>query len=125
MGITNVFGHGLGSEIMDPVALGSKFVILEVSSSQIPDTEIREFSFNLFDLDTGITLNDVTYFIMVKKENKHLFEGTFQTDDGILTDNPRDKIPPSQVADNSAEYWKGVISSIRNILETPDGSAVP
>ena len=48
-----------------------------------------------------------------------------QTDDGILTDNPRDKIPPSQVADNSAEYWKRVIANIRNILETPDGSAVP
>tara|TARA_Y100001949_G_scaffold7366_1_gene5410 strand:- start:5277 stop:6803 length:1527 start_codon:yes stop_codon:yes gene_type:complete len=84
LGTTNAFGHGLGSETMAPVALGSKFVILEISSSQIPDTEIREFSFNLFDLDTGITLNDVTYFIMVKKENKHLFEGTFQTDDGIL-----------------------------------------
>ena len=46
MGITNSFGHGLGSEIMLPVMLGSKFVTLEVSSTQIPDTETREFSFN-------------------------------------------------------------------------------
>ena len=84
MGITNAFGHGLGSEIMPPVILGSKFVTLEVSSSQIPDTETREFSFNLFDLDTGITLKDVTYFVMVKKGNQQLFEGTFQRDDGIL-----------------------------------------
>ena len=84
MGITNVFGHGLGSEIMLPVILGSKFVTLEVSSSQIPDTETREFSFNLFDLDTGITLKDVTYFVMVKKGNDQLFEGTYQRDDGIL-----------------------------------------
>ena len=84
MGTTNAFGHGLGSEIMLPVMLGSKFVTLEVSSSQIPDTETREFSFNLFDLDTGITLKDVTYFVMVKKGNQQLFEGTFQRDDGIL-----------------------------------------
>ncbi len=84
MGITNSFGHGLGSEIMLPVTLGSKFVTLEVSSTQIPDTETREFSFNLFDLDTGITLKDVTYFIIVKKGNEQLFEGTYQRDDGIL-----------------------------------------
>jgi len=84
IGITNSFGHGLGSEIMPPVMLGSKFITLEVSSTQIPDTETREFSFNLFDLDTGITLKDVTYFIMVKKGNEQLFEGTYQRDDGIL-----------------------------------------
>ena len=84
MGVTNAFGHGLGSEIMPPVMFDSKFVTLEVSSSQIPDTETREFSFNLFDLDTGITLKDVTYFIIVKKGNQQLFEGTFQRDDGIL-----------------------------------------
>ena len=84
MGITNAFGHGLGSEIMLPVTLGSKFVTLEVSSSLIPDTETREFSFNLFDLDTGITMKDVTYFIIVKKGNDQLFEGTYQRDDGIL-----------------------------------------
>ncbi len=69
---------------MLPVILGSKFVTLEVSSSQIPDTQIREISFNLFNLDTGITLKDVTYFIMAEKSNELLFEGTFQRDDGIL-----------------------------------------
>ena len=84
MGMTNAFGHGLGSEIMPPVMLGSKFVILEISSSQIPDTETKEISFNLFDLDTGITLKDVTYFVIVEKNNEQLFEGTFQRDDGIL-----------------------------------------
>ena len=48
MGISSAFGHGLGSEIMLPVVLGSKFITLEVSSNQIPDTETREISFNLF-----------------------------------------------------------------------------
>ena len=48
-----------------------------------------------------------------------------KTDDGILTDNPRDKVSPSQVDVNNAKYWKRVIENIRNILETPDGSAVP
>jgi len=84
MGISSAFGHGLGSEIMLPVVLGSKFITLEVSSNQIPDTETREISFNLFDLDSGITLNDVTYFIIAKKGNEKLFEETFQRDDGIL-----------------------------------------
>ena len=84
MGMTNVFGHGLGSEIMLPVMLDSKFVTLEISSNQIPNTETREISFNLFDLDSGITMKDVTYFIIAKKGNGQLFEGTFQRDDGIL-----------------------------------------
>ena len=87
MGMTNVFGHGSGSEIMPPVILGSKLVTLEVNSNQIIDSEIREVSLSLFDIDSGINMKDVTYFIIVKKGNEQLFEGTFQRDDGILSMN--------------------------------------
>ena len=36
------FGHGLGSETMDPVTVGDKQVTLEVGSTTEYDTEIRQ-----------------------------------------------------------------------------------
>ena len=82
--ITDSYGHGLGSEVLPPELLGSKMVTLEVSSNSIPDTDTREIYFSLYETDTGITVKDVTYSITAKKENKLLFDQTFQSDDGIV-----------------------------------------
>ena len=82
--ITDSYGHGLGSEILPPELLGSKMVTLEVSSNPILDTDTREIYFSLYETDTGITVKDVTYSITAKKENKLLFDQTFQSDDGIV-----------------------------------------
>ena len=78
------YGHGLGSEVLPPELLGSKMVTLEVSSHDIPDTDTREIYFSLYETDTGITVKDVTYSITAEKENKLLFDETFQSDDGIV-----------------------------------------
>ena len=82
--IDDSYGHGLGSEVLPPELLGSKMVTLEVSSHLIPDADTREIYFSLYETDTGITVEDVTYSITAEKENKLLFDETFQSDDGIV-----------------------------------------
>jgi len=82
--IADSYGHGLGSEILPPELLGSKMVTLEISSHPILDTDTREIYFSLYETDTGITVKNVTYSITAEKENKLLFDETFQSDDGIV-----------------------------------------
>ena len=78
------YSHGLGYEILPPVNLGSKLVALEVSSSVVPDTNVREISFVLFDTSNGVTIKDVTFFIMAIKQNETLFDVMGQRDDGTF-----------------------------------------
>ena len=80
--ISESYGHGLGYEIMPPKMLGSKLVSLEISSDTWPDENTKEISFALFETDTGIAVKDVTYFIMLTKQNEVLFDITSQRDDG-------------------------------------------
>jgi len=82
--IADSYGHGLGSEVLPPELIGSKMVTLEISSHPISDTDTREIYFSLYETDTGITVKDVTYSITAEKENKLLFDETFQSDDGIV-----------------------------------------
>jgi len=84
VGMTNAFGHGLGYEIMPPEMLGSKLVSLEISSDTWPDEYTKEITFSLFETDTGVTVKDVTYFIMLTKQNEVLFDVTGQRDDGTF-----------------------------------------
>jgi len=84
MGMTNAFGHGLGYEIMPPEMLGSKLVSLEISSDTWPDEYTKEISFALFETDTGVAVKNVTYFVMLTKQNEVLFDITSQRDDGIF-----------------------------------------
>jgi len=84
MGMTNAFGHGLGYEIMPPEMLGSKLVSLEISSDTWPDEYTKEISFTLFETDTGVNVENVTYFIMLTKQNEVLFDITGQRDDGTF-----------------------------------------
>ena len=82
--ISESYGHGLGYEIMPPEMLGSKLVSLEISSDTWPDKDTKEISFALFETDTGVTVKDVTYFIMLTKQNEVLFDVTSQSDDGTF-----------------------------------------
>jgi len=84
MGMTNAFGHGLGYEIMPPEMLGSKLVSLEISSDTWPDEYTKEISFALFETDTGVAVKNVTYFVMLTKQNEVLFDITSQRDDGVF-----------------------------------------
>jgi len=82
--ISESYGHGLGYEIMPPEMLGSKLVSLEISSDTWPDEYTKEISFALFETDTGVAVKNVTYFIMLTKQNEVLFDITSQRDDGVF-----------------------------------------
>jgi len=82
--ISESYGHGLGYEIMPAEMLGSKLVSLEISSDTWPDEYTKEISFALFETDTGVAVNDVTYFVMLTKQNEVLFDITGQRDDGTF-----------------------------------------
>ena len=71
--ITESYGHGLGYELMPPEMLGSKLVSLEISSDTWPDEYTKEITFSLFDTDTGVNVENVTYFVMLTKQNEVLF----------------------------------------------------
>jgi len=83
--IAESYGHGLGYEIMPPEMLGSKLVSLEISSDTWPDEYTKEIVFSLFETDTGVNVENVTYFIMLTKQNEVLFDVTGQRDDGTFT----------------------------------------
>jgi len=82
--ISESYGHGLGYEIMPPEMLGSKLVSLEISSDTWPDEYTKEISFALFETDTGVEVKNVTYFVMLTKQNEVLFDITSQRDDGVF-----------------------------------------
>ena len=82
--ISESYGHGLGYEIMPPKMLGSKLVSLEISSDTWPDEYTKEITFSLFETDTGVNVENVTYFIMLTKQNEVLFDVTEQRDDGTF-----------------------------------------
>ena len=74
----------MGNEILPPVMLGSKMVALEITSDTWPDPYTKEISFALLETDTGVTVKDVTYFVMLTKQNEVLFDITGQRDDGVF-----------------------------------------
>jgi len=69
---------------MPPEMLGSKLVSLEISSDTWPDEYTKEISFALFETDTGVAVKNVTYFVMLTKQNEVLFDITSQRDDGVF-----------------------------------------
>jgi len=82
--ISESYGHGLGYEIMPPEMLGPKLVSLEITSDTWPDEYTKEITFSLFETDTGVNVDNVTYFIMLTKQNEVLFDITGQRDDGTF-----------------------------------------
>jgi len=69
---------------MPPEMLGSKLVSLEISSDTWPDEYTKEITFSLFETDTGVNVENVTYFVMLTKQNEVLFDITGQRDDGTF-----------------------------------------
>lgn len=81
----SAFGHGLGFEILPPQMMGDRKVAMEVKSTIDNATHRKQVTFSLFDTNSGLTVRDVTYNIKTIKSDKVLFEGTYQTKNGILT----------------------------------------
>jgi hypothetical protein len=79
------FGHGLGFETLPPQMLGDRKVAMEVNSTIDNATHRKQIVFSMFDTSTGLTVRDVTYHIKVIKHDGVLFEGNYQTKNGVLT----------------------------------------
>ena len=61
------FGHGLGSETMDPVTVGDKQVTLEVGSTTDYDTEIRQIIIDLSETSTRDLVKETTFSVELIK----------------------------------------------------------
>ena len=53
--IPNSFGHGLGTETMPPVMIGDTEATLEVGSSTMIDSGIRQITITLFETSVSYT----------------------------------------------------------------------
>jgi len=119
--IIDSYGHGIGYEVFPPVKLGDKMVALEVTSSQYqnPDSPDREITFSLFDIETGITIKDVTYSVEAAKKDQLLFENTFVTSDGILVmdflHSDSEKISIKQ--ENKASFFDVLIGAKKDVIQ--------
>jgi hypothetical protein len=121
MTIFSVYGHGVGYEVLPPIKLGDKEVALEVTSSQYenPDNPDRQITFALFNTENGITVREVTYYIEARKGNDFLFDGTFETKDGILVMNflhsDSDKVTIEQ--ENKASFFETLLGGKKTVLK--------
>ena len=85
--IPGSFGHGLGSETMDPVTVGDKQVTLEVSSTTDYDTEIRQITIDLSETATRDLIKETTFSVELIKGDEILLVNNFERDDGVLIMN--------------------------------------
>ena len=83
----DAFGHGLGSEIMDPVTVGDKQVTLEVGSTTDNDTQIRQITIDLSESITRSLINETTFSVELIKGGEVLLVNNFERDDGVLIMN--------------------------------------
>ena len=81
------FGHGLGSETMDPVTVGDKQVTLEVGSTTDYDTEVRQITIDLSETATRDLIKETTFSVELIKGNETLLVNNFERDDGVLIMN--------------------------------------
>jgi len=85
--IPGSFGHGLGSETMDPVTVGDKQVTLEIGSTTDYDTEIRQITIDLSETSTRDLIKETTFSVELIKGDETLFVNNFERDDGVLIMN--------------------------------------
>ena len=85
--IPGSFGHGLGSETMDPVTVGDKQVTLEVGSTTDYDMKIRQITIDLSETATRDLIKETTFSVELIKGDETLFVNNFERDDGVLIMN--------------------------------------
>ena len=116
--ISSSYGHGLGYEVLPPVKLGDKQVSLEVTSSQYsdPDSTDRQITLSLFDIETGVTIQDVTFHIIAKKANQFLFDETFRSDNGVFTMNFLPTESDVMVEEEQSSFFDSLVGLQKDIV---------
>ena len=85
--IPNVFGHGLGGEVLPPVTIEDKEATLSIEISPSvydqnnPETNI---SLKLFNSDSSAIIEHVTYEFELRKNGKQIFKDIFHDELGYL-----------------------------------------
>ncbi|MDP6858113.1 MAG: peptidase [Candidatus Nitrosopelagicus sp.] len=85
--IQNSFGHGLGTETMPPVMIDDVESTLQVASTTSPDTGVRQITISLFETESSDAISNVSFEVVLIKNDQQLFKNNFERDDGILIMN--------------------------------------
>ncbi|HEY7367864.1 MAG TPA: hypothetical protein VH562_05325 [Nitrosopumilaceae archaeon] len=87
MTIQDSFGHGLNSETLPAVKIGNKEVALFAQIIPNPFIDGKQLGIELFDTATNIPIQKTTYLVKAIKNEKTIFENSFQRDDiGLVID---------------------------------------
>jgi hypothetical protein len=86
MTVQDSFGHGLSSETLPAVKIGNKEVAMFAQIIPNPFIEGKQLALELFDTTTLDPIQQTTYFVKTIKNEKTIFEGSFQRDDGVVID---------------------------------------
>jgi hypothetical protein len=87
MTIQDSFGHGLNSETLPAVKIGNKEVALFAQIIPNPFIDGKQLGIELFDTATNIPIQKTTYSVKAIKNEKTIFENSFQRDDiGLVID---------------------------------------
>ena len=85
--IQNSFGHGLGTETMPPIMIDGVESTLQVASTTSFDTGIRQITISLFETESSGGISNVSFEVVLIKNDQQLFKNNFERDDGILMMN--------------------------------------
>ena len=85
--IQNSFGHGLGTETMPPIMIDGIKSTLQVASTTSFDTGIRQITISLFETESSGGISNVSFEVVLIKNDQQLFKNNFERDDGILIMN--------------------------------------
>ena len=85
--IQNSFGHGLGTETMPPIMIDGVESTLQVASTTSFDTGIRQITISLFETESSGGISNVSFEVVLIKNDQQLFKNNFERDDGILIMN--------------------------------------
>ena len=82
---SNVYGHGLTSDILQSETFEGQGVLLNLYSTASPtEQNHREIFLELIDSETDELINEVTFLIKVSQNEKTIFDNSFESDDGVL-----------------------------------------
>ena len=85
--VPNVFGHGLGGEVLPPILIEEKNASLSIGitpSVYDPENPEKYISLRLFDSDTDAIIEHVTFEFELKKDGKQIFKEIFHDELGNL-----------------------------------------
>ncbi|MEX0862973.1 peptidase [Nitrosopumilus sp.] len=84
--IPNVFGHGLGGEVLPPVLIGNKQASLSINitPSVYDDNSEKFISLRLSDSNSDAIIEHVTFEFELKKDGKQIFKDVFHDELGNL-----------------------------------------